>query len=51
MPTGIPLLVITAVSGALIGPEPGLRKFAPGRLRKVLAIVLALAGIKMIAAV
>jgi uncharacterized membrane protein YfcA len=48
-PTGIPVLVITALFGALIGSELGLRRFAPLHLRKVLAIVLAIAGAKMIA--
>jgi hypothetical protein len=48
-PTGIPVLVIAAVCGALIGSELGLRRFAPLHLRKVLAIVLAIAGAKMIA--
>jgi uncharacterized membrane protein YfcA len=49
-PAGIPVLVIIAVFGALIGSELGLRRFAPAHLRKVLAIVLAIAGAKMIAA-
>ena len=48
-PAGIPVLVITAVFGALIGSELGLRRLAPVRLRKVLAVVLAIAGAKMIA--
>ena len=48
-PAGIPVLVITAVFGALIGSELGLRRIAPVQLRKALAIVLAIAGVKMIA--
>ena len=48
-PAGIPVLVITAVFGALIGSELGLRRFAPVHLRKALAVVLAIAGAKMIA--
>jgi len=48
-PDGIPVLVITALTGAIIGSELCLRRLAPDHLRKVLAIVLAIAGIKMIA--
>jgi uncharacterized membrane protein YfcA len=48
-PAGIPLLVITAVFGALIGSELALRRFEPVHLRNVLAVVLAIAGAKMIA--
>ncbi len=48
-PVGIPVLVITAVFGAVIGSELGLRRLAPVRLRKALAVVLAIAGAKMIA--
>lgn len=48
-PSGIPVLVITAVAGALIGSELGMRRLAPVHLRKVLAVVLAVAGMKMIA--
>ena len=48
-PADIPVLVITAVLGAVIGSELGLRRLAPVRLRKVLAVVLAIAGAKMIA--
>ena len=48
-PAGIPVLVITAVLGALIGSELGLRRFAPQQPGKVLAIVLAISGAKMIA--
>jgi len=48
-PDGIPALVITALIGAIIGSELCLRRLAPDHLRKVLAIVLAIAGIKMIA--
>lgn len=47
-PAGIPALVIAAVFGGLIGSELGAKKISPVRLRKVLAIVLAIAGIKMI---
>jgi len=47
-PAGIPVLVITAVFGALIGSELGVRCLAPIHLRKVLAVVLVVAGAKMI---
>lgn len=49
-PDGIPVLVVTAILGGLIGSEICLRRLAPNQLRKVLAIVLAIAGAKMIAA-
>jgi uncharacterized membrane protein YfcA len=48
-PSGIPLLVITAVLGALIGSELGLRRLPSVRLRKVLAVVLTIAGLKLMA--
>jgi hypothetical protein len=47
-PAGIPLLVVTAMLGGLIGAELGARRLAPTHLRKVLAVVLAVAGVKMI---
>ncbi len=48
-PVDIPVLVIAAVTGGFIGSELGVRRLAPVKLRKALAIVLAVAGIKMIA--
>ena len=48
-PAGIPVLVVAAVVGGLIGSELGVRRLAPIKLRKTLALVLAIAGIKMIA--
>jgi uncharacterized membrane protein YfcA len=48
-PQGISLLVIAALTGALIGSELCVRRLAPAQLRKILAVVLAIAGIKMIA--
>lgn len=48
-PQGIPLLVIAALSGAMIGSELCIRRLAPNQLRKILAIVLGIAGAKMIA--
>ena len=50
-PQGIPLLVIAALTGAMIGSELCIRRLAPNQLRKVLAIVLGIAGAKMIASV
>lgn len=48
-PSGISFLVIVAVLGALVGSELGARRIAPVALRKVLGVVLAIAGAKMIA--
>jgi uncharacterized membrane protein YfcA len=48
-PAGIPVLVTTAVLGALIGSEFGVRHMAPTHLRKALAVILVVAGAKMIA--
>lgn len=48
-PVGIPVLVIAALAGGLIGSELGVRRLAPVKLRNALALVLAVAGIKMIA--
>ena len=48
-PPGIPLLVATAIAGALLGSELGVRQLAPRRLRQVLCVVLVVAGAKMIA--
>jgi uncharacterized membrane protein YfcA len=45
----IPVLVVTAMLGGLIGAELGACRLAPMRLRKVLAVVLVVAGAKMIA--
>ncbi len=48
-PAGMPVLVVTALIGGFIGSELCLRRLAPSQLRKVLALVLAIAGAKMIA--
>ena len=48
-PQGILILVFTAVVGGLIGSELSLRRLAPLKLRKLLSLVLLIAGIKMIA--
>jgi uncharacterized membrane protein YfcA len=47
-PEGIPTLVIAALIGGAIGSELGVHRLAPLKLRKALALVLAVAGIKMI---
>ena len=48
-PDGIPVLVVAAFAGAIIGSELCVRRLAPNQLRKVLAVILAIAGTKMIA--
>lgn len=48
-PAGIPLLVVVAVCGGLLGSELGAHRIAPAQLRKILGMVLAVAGLKMIA--
>lgn len=48
-PAGIPTLIIAAIIGGIVGSELGTRRLAPTKLRKTLAVVLAIAGIKMIA--
>jgi len=48
-PEGIIILVIAALVGGVIGSELGVRKLAPLKLRRMLAMVLVVAGIKMIA--
>lgn len=48
-PDGIPVLVVTALIGGVIGSELCVRRLAPNQLRKVLGIVLLIAGAKMIA--
>ena len=48
-PAGIPLLIAVAVCGGLLGSELGARRIAPAQLRKILGMVLAVAGLKMIA--
>lgn len=48
-PGGIPLLVLTAVLGGLVGAEFCARRAAPIQLRKLLGLVLLIAGTKLIA--
>ena len=47
-PEGITILVVAALAGGIIGSELNVRSLAPVQLRKALAIVLVIAGIKMI---
>ncbi len=47
-PVGIPLLVVVAVFGAIIGTELAKRKLASNGLKAILGIVLIIAGFKMI---
>ncbi len=46
-PTGLPALVAVALFGGLIGSELAARRLAPVRLRKLLGLVLIIAGVKM----
>ena len=48
-PAGIPVLVVAALLGAVIGSELGVRRIAPPHLMKMLGVVLAIAAAKMIA--
>lgn len=48
-PPGIALLVAVAVCGGLLGSELCARRIPPVQLRNILGIVLAIAGLKMIA--
>ena len=47
-PEGITILVIAALVGGIVGSELSARRLAPVQLRKALAIVLVIAGMKMI---
>lgn len=46
-PPGLPVLAPAALIGGLIGSELAVRRLAPARLRKVLGVVLLIAGGKM----
>ncbi len=48
-PAGIPMLVAAAVCGGLLSTELGARRIPPVELRKILGLVLSIAGLKMIA--
>lgn len=49
-PDGLPLLVVAAVIGGLIGSGIGARRLGSDWLRRLLAVVLVIAGVKMILA-
>ncbi len=49
-PGGVPVLVVCAILGGLIGSELCAQRVAPHQLRKLLGLVLLIAGAKMIAA-
>ena len=50
-PAGIPMLVLVALSGAVIGSWLGVKRLAPAMLQRLLAIVLLIAGLKMLTSV
>jgi uncharacterized membrane protein YfcA len=47
-PPGIPAMIIAALAGGAVGSELAVRRLAPVRLKKVLAVVLLIAATKMI---
>ncbi len=47
-PTQLPLLMLAALAGAVIGSELAVRRLAPVTLRRVLGVVLVIAAAKMI---
>ena len=51
LPAGLPYWAIAAVIGGFVGAEYGSRRLANPTIRKLLAVVLVVAGIKMIATV
>jgi len=48
-PEGLPWLVLAALVGGIIGSEMAVRRLAPVQLKKMLGVVLVIAGAKMIA--
>jgi uncharacterized protein len=48
LPSALPLWAVAAIAGGWIGAEYGSRRFANPTIRKLLALVLAIAGVKMI---
>jgi len=48
LPHAAPLWAVAAVVGGFLGSELGARQFAEVTLRRLLAIVLAMAGLKLI---
>jgi uncharacterized membrane protein YfcA len=49
-PPGIPVYVLAALAGGVVGSELAVRRLAPIRLKKLLGVVLLIAAAKMIAA-
>jgi uncharacterized membrane protein YfcA len=49
LPAKLPVMVLAALAGAVIGTELAVRRLAPIRLRKLLGVVLIVAAIKMLA--
>ena len=47
-PAQLPLLMLAALAGALIGSELAVRRLAPATLRQVLGVVLVIAAGKML---
>jgi uncharacterized membrane protein YfcA len=50
-PDGLPWLMLAALLGGVIGSELAVRRLAPVQLKKLLGVVLVIAGAKMIATV
>lgn len=48
-PTQLPLLMLAALAGAVVGSELAVRRLAPLTLRRVLGVVLVIASVKMLA--
>lgn len=48
LPTGLPIWAVVAAIGGFIGAEYGSKRFANPTIKRVLAIVLLIAGLKMI---
>lgn len=46
-PTGVPVLMVAALVGGLLGSELAVRRLAPVQLKKLLALVLVIAAAKM----
>jgi len=46
-PPGLPVFALVALVGGIVGSELAVRRLAPARLRKLLGVVLVIAGTKM----
>jgi uncharacterized membrane protein YfcA len=47
LPSGLPWMVLAALTGAVVGAELAVRRLAPVKLRRLLGVVLLVAGAKM----